>query len=156
MTLIIILFTVGLLLLFFEVIIPGGILGIIGGILLFIGCVLSFLNLGTGHGLIAISITAIAAISVFYIQFKILPNTRIGKHYFLNAQISTTSSTLQNQFPDLIGKTATAMTILSPSGYVSINGKQYEAVSQSGHIPQNTQLEVISATPFQLTVKIKN
>ncbi len=155
MTLIILLFSIGLILLAFEVMIPGGILGIAGGILLFTGCILSFVRLGTTEGIIAILITALAAFAIFFIQFKILPNTRMGKRFFLNDSIEGSSSSLKTKTRDLIGKTATSVTVLSPSGYVTIDGKQYEAFSQSGQIPVGTELEVISANSFQLTVKTK-
>lgn len=156
MSLIILLFTIGLLLLALEVMIPGGILGIAGGILLFTGCILSFVTLGTAEGVIAITLTALAAIILFYIQFKILPNTRMGKRFFLKNAISGSSSKFKTNAQDLIGKTATSVTVLSPSGYVVINGKQYEAFSQSGQLPINTELEVIAANSFQLTVKTKS
>lgn len=156
MTLIILLFSIGLLLLALEVMIPGGILGIAGGILLFTGCILSFVTLGTGEGLLAIALTVLAGSLLFYIQFKILPKTRMGKRFFLDDEISGSSSEFKTNARDLIGKTATSVTVLSPSGFVTIDGKQYDAFSQSGQIPKNTELEVISANSFQLTVKIKN
>jgi membrane-bound serine protease (ClpP class) len=155
-SIIILLFSIGLLLLVLEVMIPGGILGIAGGILLFSGCILSFVILGNTEGMIAIGITLVAAIILFYIQFKILPNTRMGKRFFLNREINGSSSNFKESSRDLIGKTATSVTVLSPSGYVLISGKQYEAFSESGQIPKDTELEVIAANSFQLTVRTKN
>lgn len=156
MSLIILLFSIGLVLLALEVIIPGGILGIIGGVLLFTGCVCSFFILGTLQGLIAIAIALSAGILIFYIQFKVLPNTRLGKRFFLNREISGSANTLEENTRDLIGKTATSVTVLSPSGYVEVNGNSYEAVSQSGQIPKNTELLITAANSFQLTVKTKS
>jgi membrane-bound ClpP family serine protease len=156
MTPIIFLFSLGLILLFIEVIIPGGILGGIAGILLFTGCILSFVTLGTTAGLIAIATTLLAAILVFYIQFKILPNTRLGKRFFLSREISGSSNSLRENTQDLIGKTATSVTVLSPSGYVLVDGNTYEAVSQSGQIPKNTELLITATNSFQLTVKTKS
>jgi membrane-bound serine protease (ClpP class) len=156
MSLIILLFSIGLLLLALEVMIPGGILGIAGGVLLFSGCILSFITLGTTAGIIAITLTVLAAILLFYIQFKVLPNTRMGKRFFLKNAISGSSSEFKTNARDLIGKTATSVTVLSPSGLVKIDGKQYEALSQSGQLPINTELEVIAANSFQLTVKTKS
>lgn len=155
MTLIIILFAIGIFLLAAEVMIPGGILGIAGGILLFAGCVLSFVILGTTEGLIAIGVTLLAAIIVFYIQFKVLPNTRVGKRFFLEKQISGTSTALGDEARDLIGKTATSVTVLSPSGYVTVDGKRLEAYSQSGHIDPGTELIVTEANHFQIIVRTK-
>lgn len=156
MTLIILLFAIGLLLLAAEVMIPGGILGMAGGILLFTGCVLSFVNLGDTEGFIAIAVAACAAFVVFYIQFKILPKTRFGKRFFLSREISATSTALKEDARDLIGKTAQSVTVLSPSGYVTIDGKRFEAFSQSGQIAPGTELEVIDANSFQIIVRTKH
>ncbi len=155
MTLIILLFTIGLILLAAEVLVPGGILGIAGGVALFAGCVVSFIRLGASGGLIAVVIAMLAAFVVFYIQFRVLPKTRIGKRFFLKREITATSTALQDSARDLIGKAALSATVLSPSGYVTIDGKRYEAVSQSGQIASGTELEVIDANHFQLTVRTK-
>lgn len=156
MTLIILLFSLGLILLALEVFIPGGILGIMGGVFLFIGCACSFFILGTMEGLAAIGIALFAGFLLFYIQFKILPKTRYGKRFFLNQEISGSANSLEEKTRDLIGKTATSVTVLSPSGYVQVNGNSYEAVSQSGHIPENTELLITAANSFQLTVRTKS
>ncbi len=156
MSLIILLFTLGLLLLAAEVMIPGGILGIAGGVLLFVGCILAFVQLGTIEGMAAIGVTVVAAILVFYIQFKVLPKTRFGKRFFLDRAISGTSSPFGNDARDLIGKTAMSTTVLSPSGYVTIGDIRYEAFSQSGQIPKDTELIVTAADSFQLTVRLKS
>jgi membrane-bound ClpP family serine protease len=156
MTLIILLFSIGLLLLAAEVMVPGGILGAAGGLMLFAGCILSFVLLGDTEGFIAIAVAASAAIALFYIQFKILPKTRIGKRFFLSREISASSTALNEDARDLIGKTAQSVTVLSPSGYVTIAGKRFEAFSQSGHIAPGTDLEVIDANSFQLIVRTKH
>ena len=155
MTLIILLFSTGLILLAAEVLVPGGILGIAGGLALFAGCVVSFMELGASGGLIAVVIAMLAAFVVFYIQFKLLPKTRVGKRFFLKREISATSTALQDSARDLIGKTALSATVLSPSGYVTIEGKRYEAVSQSGQIAPGTELVVVDANHFQLKVSTK-
>jgi len=154
-SLIILLFTIGLLLLAAEVMIPGGILGIAGGVLLFAGCVISFVQLGPTEGMIAIGVTVVAAILVFYIQFKILPKTRFGKRFFLEETVSGTSTAIGIEARDLIGKAAESVTVLSPSGYVTIEGKRYEAFSRSGHISVGTALEVVDANRFQIIVSTK-
>ena len=156
MTLIILLFAIGIFLLATEVVIPGGILGLAGGALLFAGCVASFVTLGTTEGIIAIVFALLAAGIVFFIQFKLLPKTPFGKRFFLHREISGSSTALGDEARDLIGKTATSVTVLSPSGYVTIGGKRYEAVSQSGQIPAGAELIVTAANHFQITVRTKS
>lgn len=155
MTLIILLFTIGIFLLAAEVMVPGGILGIAGAMVLLAGCVVSFFQLGSTGGLIAVVLSLLAGALVFFIQFKILPKTRIGKRFFLSREITAKASALDDNARDLVGKTAQAITLLSPSGYVDIGGKRYEAVSQSGQISPGTDLEVVDANHFQITVRTK-
>jgi membrane-bound ClpP family serine protease len=155
-TLIIFLFALGIFLFAVEVIVPGGILGIAGGVLLLAGCIVSFVKYGSDGGLIAVVASLLVGAGVFFIEFKILPKTRIGKRFFLSREITATATALPSDARDLIGKAALSATVLSPSGYVTIGGKRYEAVSQSGHIALGTVLEVIDANHFQLTVRIKH
>lgn len=153
MTLIIAIFTIGILLLAAEVLVPGAILGVAGGALLFTGCILSFTMLGVGEGITAIACSMVAAAIVFYIQFKILPKTTFGKRFFLSKEIEAISAHPSDKARDLIGKTAKSVTVLSPTGYVMIDGERYEATSQSGQIPAETNLLVTAANHFQLTVR---
>ncbi|MFM2197674.1 MAG: hypothetical protein RLZZ505_1106 [Verrucomicrobiota bacterium] len=156
MTLIIFLFALGIFLFAVEVLVPGGILGIAGGVLLLAGCILSFVRYGSDGGLIAVVASILVGALVFFIEFKILPKTRIGKRFFLSREITATATALQNDARDLIGKAALSATVLSPSGYVTVGGKRYEAVSQSGHINPGSELEVVDANHFQLTVRTKS
>jgi len=153
MTLIILLFSIGLFLLAAEVLVPGGILGITGGLTLLTGCVVSFIELGASGGLVAVVVAMIAAFLVFFIQFKLLPKTRVGKRFFLSREISASAAALEHDARDLIGKAALSATVLSPSGYVTIDGKRYEAVAQSGQIAPGTELKVVDVNHFQLIVK---
>ena len=84
-----------------------------------------------------------------------MPKTRAGKRFFLSREISASAAALGDDARDLIGKPALSSTVLSPSGYVTIGGKRYEAVSQSGQIAPGTKLKVVDVNHFQLTVKIE-
>jgi membrane-bound ClpP family serine protease len=139
MTLVILLFSLGILLLAVEVIVPGGILGSIGGLMMFGGCVAAFMRYGTGGGIIAVTVAVALAVLAFYIEFRVLPNTSVGSAFGSEAR-------------ELIGKSAEALTMLSPSGYVRIDGKRYEAFCQSGQVPAGTPLEVTGADNFRLIV----
>lgn len=151
----ILLFSLGIFLIALEVILPGGIIGSIGALFIFGGCILSFITLGTIPGLIATALALLLTVLVIYVEFKILPNTKLGRKFFLKSEITAISSNLSQQTHELIGKTAEAITLLSPSGYVRVDGKQYEASSQSGQIRPGTTLEITGANQFHLIVKQK-
>jgi len=152
MTLVVLLFALGIVLLVVEVIVPGGILGTIGALLIFGGCVAAFMRLGTGGGMIAVAVAVVVAVVAFYLEFRVLPRTTIGRRAFLKGEITGVSAAYGNEARDLIGKSATALTMLSPSGYITIDGKRYEAFSQSGQVPAGTRLEVTGADNFRLIV----
>ena len=152
MTWVILLFAIGILLLLVEVIVPGGILGAIGGLMMFAGCVVAFILFGTTGGLIAVTVALAAAAIAFYFEFRVLPRTAIGRRAFLQSQIDGVSAAYGDETRDLIGKSAVALTMLSPSGYVDIGGKRYEAFCQSGQVAAGAALKVTGADNFRLIV----
>ena len=154
MTLIILLFSVGIVLLAVEVIVPGAILGSIGGLMMFGGCVLSFMEYGTGGGLIAVTVALALTFLTLFIEFRVLPRTAVGKRAFLKSEVTGVSAAFGDEARDLIGKPAEALTMLSPSGYIRIDGKRYEAFCQSGQVPAGSPLEVIGADNFRLIVSL--
>lgn len=152
MTLIILLFGLGLVLIAVEVIVPGGILGAVGALMMLGGCVMSFMNYGTLGGIAASATALVLAFLALYVEFRILPKTAVGKRAFLHKQVTGVSAAYGKETHTLVGKSAEALTMLSPSGYVRVDGKRYEAFCQSGQAPAGTPLEVIGADNFRLIV----
>lgn len=154
MTLIILLFAVGILLLVVEVIVPGGILGVIGAMMMIGGSVLAFMAYGIGGGLLAVALALALTLLAFYLEFRVLPKTRVGRRAFLTSQVTGVSAAVGREARGLVGKPAVAITMLSPSGYVTVDGQRYEAFCQSGQVPVGAALEVIGADNFRLIVSL--
>lgn len=152
MTLIILLFSIGILLIALEVIVPGAILGSIGAVMIFGGCILAFLKFGTGGGILALATAIIIGGIALFIEFRILPKTKIGKRAFLTKEITAVSQAVGSEARNLIGQTAEALTMLSPSGYVRVDGQRFEAFCQSGQAPAGSALQVVGADNFRLIV----
>ena len=152
MTLIILLFALGIVLLAVEVIVPGGILGLIGGLMMFGGCVMAFVEFGTWGGIMAVATALVFTVTALYLEFRILPKTSIGKRAFLTKEITGVSAAFGSDAREFIGKSAEAITMLSPIGYISIDGKRYEAFCQSGQVPAGAALKVTGADNFRLIV----
>jgi membrane-bound ClpP family serine protease len=149
---VILLFVIGILLVSAEILVPGGILGLSGGLMIFIGIVLAFVTFGPLGGFLALAVGLLLATIAFYVEFKILPRTKLGRRAFLTSQITGESRAVGEEARDLIGKSAEALTMLSPSGYVRIDGRRYEAFCQTGQAPAGAALEVIGADNFRLIV----
>lgn len=152
MNAVILLFVVGIILLVFEVITPGAVLGALGGLAMLGGCLLAFSEFGAAGGLIATA-TAFGVLGVaLFIEFVVLPKTRQGKRMFLQRTMEGPSQPPLASLDEVVGKNCEALTTLAPSGYVSLNGKRYEAFSQSGLIEQGEALRVVGMDNFRLIV----
>jgi len=151
MNAIILLFVTGVILLGFEVIVPGAILGILGGLALLAGVVIAFVSYGVSGGLGAAAVAIALVAIMLVIEFVILPRTSMGKRMFLRASITGISQAAPAD-ETLIGRTAEALTPLVPSGFVSIAGRRYDAFSQSGPVSQGDQLRVIGVDSFRVIV----
>jgi membrane-bound serine protease (ClpP class) len=152
MTLLIILFVAGILLILAEVILPGGIVGAIGALMMLAGCAIAFSNYGPGGGMLAVFGSLALAGAALYWEFRYLPNTRLGRKAFLTKEITAVSAAVGGEARELVGQTAEALTMLSPSGYVSVGGRRYEAFCRSGQAPAGSILEIVGADNFRLIV----
>jgi membrane-bound serine protease (ClpP class) len=152
MNTIFLLFLVGFILLAFEVIVPGAILGTIGGLCLLGGITLAFMEYGPIGGSSAIAAALVMTGLMIYIEFRLLPKTRWGKQMFLDAAINGTSQPLPAEESAVVGRPGKTLTPLSPSGYVLIDGHRYEAFSRSGLLAQGEPVQVVGLDAFRLIV----
>ena len=152
MTLIITLFIIGLIFLSFELITPGGVLGIIGGIVMLIGCILVWSEYGATAGLIAVLVALVLAGITVYAELKLLTKTRLGRRMFNESAVTGASQPPPADPADVLGRECEALTILAPTGYVLLDGKRYEARSLSGLVDKGAKLRVTSLDNFTLQV----
>ncbi|MEO6245406.1 MAG: NfeD family protein [Opitutaceae bacterium] len=151
MTAIVLLFVSGALLLAGEVFLPGGIAGVIGGVLLALGALFSYMQFGPGAGSIA-TLAALALVGLtLYLELIWWPKTKLGRAMVVDAVVGG-----QSQPPpaskEVIGKSATAVTMLAPTGLVEIAGQRYEAFCQSGLAARGAALTVVGLDNFRLIV----
>lgn len=150
MNAIVLLFLIGALLLAGEVFVPGAVIGTIGALCMFGGCVLSFAHFGMSGGLLATGIAAALLSLMLYIELVWLPKTRMGKKMIVHSTISATSQPPLAEVSFVVGKMGETVTPLMPSGYVLVEGRRYEAYSQSGHVPKGATMRVVGLDNFRL------
>lgn len=151
MTAIALLFITGALFLAAEIVLPGGIAGVMGGCALLAGSVLAFTEFGATTGMIATAAALVLVGVMLYLELIWLPKSRFGRDMVVQSSIDG-----QSQPPvasrDIVGQTGTALTTLSPSGLIEIAGRQYEAYCQTGHVPRGTALTVVGVDTFRVVV----
>jgi membrane-bound ClpP family serine protease len=152
LSIIIALFILGMVLVSFELIVPGGILGLLGVLSIMGSWVLAFIEYGIHGGMIAVVASVVIMTLSLAIELKLVPRTRIGQRLFLNRSIDSTSHG-SLAAPDLVGQEGEALTTLAPTGVVIVDGRKYEAFSMSGLVERGTRLEVVDYDNFRVRVK---
>lgn len=152
MNLIIGLIAIGLVLISFEIIVPGGVLGVLGAIALIAASVVAFDTYGA-VGAVVTSVISLCVVGLtLYVEFKFLPKTKMGQKMFLNTAVDGHSTEAQGS-EDLIGKEGEAVTKLAPSGKIMVEGMQYEGFSKDGLIDAGERVTVVGRDNFRILVK---
>jgi len=152
MTAIAILFLAGILLLAIEVFVPGAIAGIVGGIAIFIGVVVAFNLYGPEGGMLALLAGGLLLGLTFYLEFVVLPKTKLARTISMRATVAGTSQPAVADLAVVLDQQGETITPLSPGGYVRLQGRQYEAVSQSGYLAKGVAVRVTGLDNFRLIV----
>jgi membrane-bound serine protease (ClpP class) len=147
------LFVVGFLLIFIEVvIIPGfGFAGIIGAAALFAACYNAFTGLSPLAGII----TTVGSIVVIIGLFKILPRTSFWKktRLALSQRKSMGYQVANPELKNLLHKTGTSLTMLRPSGTVLINNQHYDVITDGEFIEKDVTVKVIEVAGNKIVVR---
>jgi membrane-bound serine protease (ClpP class) len=147
-----ILLILGFLLIFIEFYIPGAIMGTLGGILTF-ASIIMFVS--ENDSWIAI-ISYIAAVMIgLGLLFKFaLWRIRTAKPGSSIYSGSSQDGYKASRFDHTaIGKTGVVLSDLKPGGYILIDNKQLQAISESGYIVKGSKVVVISGQEESLIVK---
>ena len=151
MTTIVIFFIVGVLFIAAEVFLPGGIVGAIGGLVIIGGVVQAYSEFGAQGAFIAAIVAVLLLVAALYLEFKVLPNTRMGSRLFLKDSVEAETGYSQAA-DEIVGQICTTVTALGPTGFVMVNGKKLEAFSKSGFIEKNTEVKVTGRDNFRILV----
>jgi len=141
----------GLLLIGFELFVPGMVLGFLGGIAL-IGCaLLTFVNFGLMPGLGVVCILSLISLFGFMAWMRVFPRTYVGRKLSLDASVRG-----GNDIPDFtawIGKTGCSATSLRPSGVALIEGKRLDVVTDGEFIENGMPVRVARAEGARVIVR---
>lgn len=139
-------------LVFCELLLPGGILGLVAlgagayavwhGYQLFGALVASLLGLGL----------FLSNLYLIIWGFKYWSKSSLGKGFMLKTSLSAGSASSRSEQP-LRGHRGKSITALNPSGKVLIASQIYDAYSQDGYIEQGVCIEVTARNTFGLIIK---
>lgn len=145
-----ILWAIGLIMIFLEFYLPGAILGIIGGILLIISIILA----ADGNNMLfTVLYTVLVVASVVgmikYALWKIPRGHQSDSIYSNDSQVGYYASSYDL---DAVGKEGIVLSDLKPGGFIEIEGKQLPAISESGYIVKGQHVLVLRGEGDSLIV----
>lgn len=152
MTIIVALIIAALVLVFFEIILPGGILGVLAALCVLAATWFGYDAYGAMGGVVVFFGTLFAIAVLAFVEFKLMAKTSYGQKFFLKSSIEghTRGAVAEDS---VIGKEGMTLTRLNPSGKVAIDGKNYEAASQDGYVERDQPIAVIAQDNFKLIIK---
>jgi membrane-bound ClpP family serine protease len=149
----IVLFVLGIILIFLEFFLPGAIAGTLGLAALILSLFLAgedTLQMG-----VSIFIALFLSILVFFMMIKLFDK----KLVLFNKMILLDSARKEDGYvsninrTDLLGLEGIALTILRPAGTVIINNERIDVVSEGGFIDQNSRVKVIKVEGARIVVR---
>jgi membrane-bound serine protease (ClpP class) len=143
---IIVLFVVGLLAVFAEILLPGMIIGICGAL-----CVAGSIYFAYQAGEKVLGnillVTSVLSIPLFVILWY-----RMTSRTFA-IMASEEGFSAPGGFEDLMGKEGVTVTPLRPSGIAQINGRRVDVLSKGEMVPPRTRIRVIEVRGNKVVVK---
>lgn len=143
---IIVLFVVGLLAVFAEILIPGMIIGICGTL-----CVAGSIYFAYQTGEKALG-NVLLVISILSIPLFVILWYRMTSRVFA-ITASEEGFSASGGFEDLLGKEGVAVTPLRPSGIAQIGARRVDVLSMGEMVSQSTRIKVIEVKGNRVVVK---
>jgi len=163
----ILIFGFGVVLLLLEIVFfhSAGFLGIAGFLMMLASLIWSMADLWPNEPLSAawngnafvdpflrLSMALVGSAVAFALLLRFLPSGWIWNRLAVRSTVGGTSQPPPAAASAVVGKAATALTTLAPSGYVLVEGLRYEAFCESGMAERGAALRVVGVDNFRIIV----
>jgi len=139
----IMLLVAGLMLIGAEVFVPGGVLGVVGAIALMTAAVIGF-SLFPPAVAIMIAVGMIVLVGVVIaLWIRIFPHTSIGRQMTVMRNLKDAKGT-DSTLDGLVGKIGISRSVLRPAGYVEVENRRIDVVTEGEMIECNMPVRIIA------------
>lgn len=149
---VLILLVLGLIFIVLEFYLPGIILGTIGGIMLLTSIVL-FANTAESLAADLLYFIVVITLVALVIKYTLRSIPRAGPSFSIYLDKDQEGYRASKFDASAIGKKGSAITDLKPGGYILVEGKKQQAISQSGYITRGSEVIVLRGQEESLIVK---
>jgi membrane-bound ClpP family serine protease len=147
-----ILLAIGLLLIFIEFYLPGAVMGVTGTILVLISIFL-FASTFNSSILTILYIIGTTVCVGLLIKFALRRIVKAKPEYSIYSNKDQKNYYASSYDKTAIGKKGIVLADLKPGGYITIEGKQHQAISLTGYLTKGTEVIVVSGDGESLSVR---
>lgn len=143
----------GLLCIFAEVFLPGGVLGVLGWVLIGTSVVAGYQLWGLSVPFFFLLCGLVAGgVALYVVAIRFMPKTAIGKLIFLrNTQKGYDVSVAGDR--EMLGKEGVALSFLRPAGVAQIGNSRVNVVTEGEFIEKNARIKVCDLKDNNLVVR---
>lgn len=147
MELAIALLVIGFVLMFFEVLLPGLVLGACALLSMIASVVVAYMNTDYGNIFLVITLVSLAVFTIGFVYW--FPNS------FMGEKLTSTSAVgdLGIDLSELVNQTGSAYTNLRPSGKAIIGDQRVDVVTEGTMIDKDTPIQVIAVEGNRVVVR---
>ena len=150
---VIVLFLAGMALVFAELIVPGGVCGVIGALLVLISCGLGCYHYPSYAFFIILGEVVAATMAVVFGLYY-LPRSFAGKAMILHSSQPAEEGWVAAMSDEsLLGASGQAYTKLRPAGVIVVDDRRVDAVSSGDYINKGEQVRVIEVKGSRVVVE---
>lgn len=139
---------IGYLLLFFELFLPGGVVGVFGIIAVIYGCYLAF-GLGGLWGPATIVLSIVVTGLAVFLFFR----SRYGRRLVLNDEEPKTWKAQEDDLEGLLHQSGRSVSDLRPAGLADFEGRRVDVVTDGEFIERDRELRVIEVEGNRVVVE---
>lgn len=151
MTLILILSVVGIAAVLAELVLPGGILGVVGGLCLVGAVIATFVSYGATAGTIALGILVVIGLISLNLWMRLFHRLPFMKQLILNDAVGADAGLQEKQ--SMTGRTGTVLTDLVPSGRGEFDGKKVDIITEGPSIKRGARVEIVETRGPSIIVR---
>jgi membrane-bound serine protease (ClpP class) len=151
MTTILLLSAIGIVAILAELVLPGGVLGVVGVLCLIGAVIATFAAYGATWGLVAFFLLIAVCFVTLNLWIKFFHRLPFTRSLVLNEEVGHDDELKERQ--NLIGATGIALTDLHPSGRALINETRIDVITEGQQIKKGREVIVVSTSGPSIFVR---
>lgn len=149
MSAVVLLLVVGVVLLFLETFLPGGVAGVVGFLCLLAAVVAGYRHLGPQGGTLLLAAVMAGGVAGVWAWLRYFPESRAAARFISRSASGDTGPDLSA----LQGVSGHALTQLRPSGVAMLDGRRVDVVAESALIEKGAPVRVVQVEGSRVVVR---